>query len=159
MPGGNRSCSESKTTEPVVARDREFTTDMAVDLLTMLVTLRDSPDTTSQRVIDNEVKNDGDTVTVPKSETGGWASLLLWNVNTLIVFVILPITLGGVVFVSLIAVNCITKRCRSHRQQQNIQEEVAASSYLASLVKSANGRYYKATRRLREQKQLRCRWY
>jgi hypothetical protein len=32
MAGGNRSCSECKTTELFVARDREFTTDMAVDL-------------------------------------------------------------------------------------------------------------------------------
>jgi hypothetical protein len=31
MAGGNRSCSESETTEPVVARDLQFT-DMAVDL-------------------------------------------------------------------------------------------------------------------------------
>jgi len=35
MAEGNRSCNESKTTEPVVTRNREFTTDMAVDLPTM----------------------------------------------------------------------------------------------------------------------------
>jgi heme/copper-type cytochrome/quinol oxidase subunit 2 len=43
------------------------------------------------------------------------------NVNTLMVFVILPITLGVAVFVSLIAVNYIAKRGKDRRTQHDIQ--------------------------------------
>lgn len=124
---GNRSCRESKTTEPVVVRNREFTTGMAVDSRIMSVgiapTLKTSPLTILQRDMKNEGKNDGDLVAVPGCETGGWASLLSWNVNTLMVFVILPFTLCGAVFVSLMAVNYIKKRCRNHHPQHHIQEK------------------------------------
>jgi hypothetical protein len=127
MAGGNRSCSESKTTEPVVARGREFTTEMAVDLPIMLVDtappLKASPGAILQRVIENAVTSKAEHRPAPESETGGWASLLSWNVNTLTVFVILPITLGVAVFVSLIAVNYIVKRRKNHRTQHDIQEK------------------------------------
>jgi len=174
MAGGNRSCSESTTAETVVARNREFTTDMAVGLPTVskgiLLPLKASPETTSQRDIENKVKNDGDVVAAPESvfttdmavdfpimsvgiaatlktspgttlqrviensvtseaklrpapesETRGCASLLSWNVNSLMVFLILPITLGVAVFVSLIAVNYTKKRCKVHRTQHDNQ--------------------------------------
>ena len=137
MAGGNRSCSESKTTEPVVARNREFTTDMAVDL--PIMPLKASPRTISQRDIENEVKNYGYFVAVPESEKGGWASLLSWNVNTLMVFVILPITLGVAVFVSLIAVNYIVKRGKDHRTQhdnQGNENHIAAFSSEVPLLNS-----------------------
>jgi len=55
--------------------------------------------------------------TTPKSETGGW-----WDDSTLTVLVILPITLGGAVFVSLIAVKCVTRRFNVHHPQQHTQE-------------------------------------
>ena len=145
MAGGNRSCSESKTTEPVVARDREFTTDMSVELLIIsegillpLETSSDAISTISQRDKENEVKNYGDHVTVPESERGGGASLL-WNVNTLMVFVILPITLGVAVFVSLIAVNYIVKSRMDHRTQHDNQgkdNHVAAFSSNVLLLKT-----------------------
>ena len=93
MAGGNRSCSESKTTERVVARDREFTTDMTL------------------------------TSETEHGAAPGWAILLSWNVTTLTVFVILPVTLGVAVFVSLTAVNYIAKRCKAHRTQHDIQEK------------------------------------
>jgi hypothetical protein len=126
MAGGNRSCSESKTTEPVVARDSEFTTDMAVHLTIMSVgtalPLTASPGTTLQRVIENAVTSEPELGAAPESETGGWASLLSWNINTLMVFVILPITLGGAVFVALISVHYIVKRGKDNRNQHHIQE-------------------------------------
>ena len=37
MACGNRSCSESKTTEPLLARNREFAIDMILDLPTKSV--------------------------------------------------------------------------------------------------------------------------
>jgi hypothetical protein len=159
MAGGNRSCIESKTTETVVARghefttdlavtseaedeaapenetgawasllswNRKFTTDMTVDLPIMSVSvtrpLEASPDTTLQRVIENAVTSEGEMRSTPKSETVDWASLS-WNVNTLTVFVILPITLAVAVFVSLIAVNYIVKRDKAHRTQHDIQKK------------------------------------
>jgi len=49
---GNKSCRESKTTEPVVVRDREFTTDLTI-------ALSNTSDTTSHQVTENGEKNDG----------------------------------------------------------------------------------------------------
>ena len=125
--GGSKSCTESKTTEPVVARDREFTTDMTVDLPIMPVgiapPLKTSSGTTLLQVIENAVTSEAELRPAPESETGGWASLLSWNVNTLIIFVSLPFTVGGAVFVSLIAVNYIKKRCRNRHPQHHIQEK------------------------------------
>jgi hypothetical protein len=113
MAGGNRSCSESKTTERVVARDREFTTDL---------------------VITSETEHGA----AAEKETAGWPILLSWNVNTLMSFVILPITVVVAVFVSLIAVNYVVKRCKDHRTQHDIREKynhVTASSYEVPLLK------------------------
>jgi hypothetical protein len=98
MAGGNRFCSEYKTTERVVARDREFTTDLAVT---------------------SKAEHGG----TAEKDTVGWAILLSWNVTTLTVFVIMPITLGVAVFVSLIAVNYIVKRYKGHQTQHDIQEK------------------------------------
>jgi len=143
VAGGNRSCSESETTEPVVARDHEFTTDMAVDLpiASKGITphVKASPVTKLQRVLENAVTSEAELRPEPESETGGWASLLSWNVNTLTVFVILPITLSVAVFVSLIAVNYIVKRGKDHRTQHNIQnkyQHVAAFSSNVPLLKT-----------------------
>jgi len=133
MAVGKRSCSESKTSELVVTRDREFTTDMAVDLPIMSVgiagTLKTSPVTTLQQVIGNSVTSEAEPRPAPESKMGGWASLLSWNVNSLTVFVFLLITLVGVVFVFLRAVNYITKICRNHHPQHHRQGEV---SYVAA---------------------------
>jgi len=129
MVGGNKSCSESKNTEPVVARDREFTTDMAVDLPIMsrgvAATLKPSPGTTLQRVIENAVTGEAELRPAPESETGGWDSLLSWNVISLTFFVILLISLVGVVFVFFIAVNYIKKRCSNHHPQRHTQGGVS----------------------------------
>jgi hypothetical protein len=126
MAGGNRSCNESKTTEPFVEGDRKFTNDIEVDLKIMSVgialPLKVSPGTTLQRVIENAVTSEPELGAAPESETGGWASLLSWNVNTLMVFVILPITLGGAVFVALISVHYIVKRGKDNRTQHHIQK-------------------------------------
>jgi len=143
MAVGKRSCSESKTSELVVTRDREFTTDMAVDLPIMSVgiagTLKTSPVTTLQQVIGNSVTSEAEPRPAPESEMGGWASLLSWNVNTLMVFVILPITLSVAVFVSLIAVNYIVKRGKDHRTHHDIEknyQHVAAFSSNVPLLKT-----------------------
>jgi len=126
MARGNRSCSESKTTEPVVARDYEFTADMTVDLPIMSkgivphVTASSSREL--QRVLENAAGSEAELRPAPESETRNWTSLLSWNVNTLTVFVILPITLSVAVFVSLIAVNYILKRGKDHRTQHDIQK-------------------------------------
>jgi hypothetical protein len=77
----------------------------------------------SKRVTETQVTRESELVTTPKSEKGGWPSL--FSSNTLIVFVILPIALGGSVFVSLIAVNYVTKRCGIHRPQHHIQGEAS----------------------------------
>jgi hypothetical protein len=138
MAGGNRSCSESKTTEP----DREFTTDMTVDLpITskgIAPPLKASPSTTTQRVIETTVTSEAELGPAPECERVISASLLSWNVNTLTVFVILPITLGVAVFVSLKTVHYVTKRCRINHPQHHKQEKsnhVAAFSSTAPLLK------------------------
>ena len=56
MAGGNRSCSEYKTTEPLLARKREFAIDMILDLPTLSEgippNIKTSPDKTSQQVVE-----------------------------------------------------------------------------------------------------------
>ena len=143
MAGSNRSCSESKTTEPVVARDHEFTTDMAVDLpITSKVTVlhvKALPHTKLQRVLENAGASEAELRPAPESETRSWTSPLSWNVNTQTVFVILPITLGVAVFVSLIAVNYIVKSGKDRRTENDIQKKykhVAAFSSNVPLLKT-----------------------
>jgi len=143
MAGGNRSCRESKTTEPVLVRNREFTTEMAVELpitsVGIPLPLKASPDTTMQRDIANEDKNYGDLVVVPESERGGWANLLSRNVNTLIVVVILLVALGVAVFVVFIAVNYKAKSRKDHRTQhdnQGTDNHVAAFSSIVPLLET-----------------------
>lgn len=121
MAGGNRSCSETKTTvQPVAHR---FTAYMTLDVTTVSgdipLSLETSPRATSQRGLQTKVTSEAKFGAASGSETGDWANLLSWNVNTAMVFVILPITLCGAVFVSLLAVNCITKRF--HRPQREVQ--------------------------------------
>jgi hypothetical protein len=107
--------------------DRKFTTDMTVDTRIMSVgnapPLKASPGTILQRVIENAVTSEDELRLEPESKTEGWASLLFLNGNPLTVFVILPVTLGVALFVSLIAVNYIVKRVMDHRTQHNIQEK------------------------------------
>jgi hypothetical protein len=113
MAGGSRFCSEYKTTVRDVACLREFTTDLAVT---------------------SKVEHGA----AAENETVGCA-ISSWNVNTLARSVILPITLGVAVFVSLIAVNYVVKRCKDHRTHHNIQEEnnhVIASSSAVPLLKT-----------------------
>jgi hypothetical protein len=128
MAGGNRSCSEYKTTE----LDREFTTDMTVDLpITskgFAPPLKASPGTTVQRVMENAVNSEAELRSAPESETGGWACLLSWIVNTLTVFVILPITLSAAVFVYLIAAHYI------HHLQHHKQGEVSCVAPCSDLA-------------------------
>jgi hypothetical protein len=71
-----------------------------------------------KRVTETQVMSKAELSTTPKSETEGW-----WDVNALTVFVILPITLGVSVFVSLIAVNYVTRRCKVHLPQHQTQGE------------------------------------
>jgi hypothetical protein len=101
--GGTKPYSVSTITEALVGREREFTIDMSVDLPTKSVSVPQS--------------------VRAESETGGWASLLSWNVNTLCVLVILPITLGVAVFLSLIATNYITKKCSLRPSKHEIQRK------------------------------------
>jgi len=75
---------------------------MTADLTTVPVGVPLSPKTSphTSRVIENAVNSEAELGALPESKTGGWASLFSWNVNTLTVFVILPITLGVAVFMS-----------------------------------------------------------
>jgi hypothetical protein len=74
----------------------------------------------SKRVTETQGTSEAEPKTTPKSETGG-----LSDVNKLTVFVILPITIGVAVFVSLVAVNYVTRRCMVHHPQHHIQGEAS----------------------------------
>jgi hypothetical protein len=120
--GGSKPCSKSKTTEALLTREREFTTDMTVDLPTVSVgiplSLKTLPHTTSRFVVTTGT-SEAELRAAPESEARGWASLSSWNMNTLMVFGILPITLGAAVFVALIAMNYTTRRlCRPQKEIQ-----------------------------------------
>jgi len=101
---------------------------VTVELSTVSVVISQSlkiiPHNISQRAVEIAVTSETEISTAPESERGGWPSLLSWNVNTLTVFVILPITLSVAVFVSLIAVNYILYRGKDHRTQHDIQEKL-----------------------------------
>jgi len=107
MAGGNKYCRESKTTEPVVARDRKFTTDMSVDLPIMSVgsaaPLKSSPATTLQLVINEAVTSKAELRPALESETTLWTILSTWNVYTLMLYVIPQIIISVVAFVYIIA--------------------------------------------------------
>jgi Leucine-rich repeat (LRR) protein len=122
---GRNPCNVSTTTEAIAVNEPEFTTDMTVDLPTASVIIPHSSKavlhTTSQRILERSVTSDAELRTAPENKTAGWATLLSWNVNTLCVFIILPITLGVAVFLSLIAVNYITKRRAFRRPQHEIR--------------------------------------
>jgi hypothetical protein len=114
----------------------EFVTVMTAGLSSVSVGVPLSPEISphTSPVVETALTSEDERRTTPKNEKGGLASLLSWNDNTLTVFVILPITLGGSVFVSLIAVNYITKRFRVHRPQHHIQGE---DNHLAACLDSA----------------------
>jgi len=135
-----RPARESQTggLATLLSWNRKFTTDMTVYLpITSKGTaphVKASSGTTLQKVIENSVTLEAEVLSEPERETGGWASLLSWNVTTLAVFLILPITLGVAVFVSLTAVNYIAKRCSVHHPQHHIQGE---DNHLAACLDSA----------------------
>jgi hypothetical protein len=109
---------------------------MAVDLTVMSVstspTLKSSPNTTFQRIIQNAVTSEAELGATTESETAGWAGVWSWNGNTLIVLVFLPITLVGAGVVCLIAVRYKLNRGQDHRTQHH--KQVKYSQALASLA-------------------------
>jgi hypothetical protein len=125
VAGGNRSCSGSKTTEQVVTSDRNFTTDMALNLTFMSMInapfLETSPATTLQRVIENAVNREAELGTATESKTADWDSLLYRNISIVKVFLIMLITLAGPVLVYLVAVHYVRKRCKDNRDQNHLK--------------------------------------
>jgi len=128
--GSNRSCSESTTALPVV---RKVTSGVRVDKPTTL-TIR--PPTT-QYILPHraltadkqmEVFGEDERVVVAESGKGLSDSLLSWNTNTLLVYIILPFSLGVAVFTSLITVNYFTKKMktRMHHKIQGKDNNLAA---------------------------------
>jgi len=109
--GGSQPCRLTATTEVLVGREGELTTGMTVDL----------PHKTSQRAEETAVTSETEIRTAPESEKGGWGNMLSWNGTTLMVFVILPITLGCAVFLSLVAMHFFTKRYKFHSCHREIQ--------------------------------------
>jgi hypothetical protein len=67
-----------------------------------------------------EVRDDNEPIAATERETGGWDTLFSWNTNTMLVFIILPCTLGMAVVASLVAVNYFTTRMKIHRVQHEI---------------------------------------
>jgi len=108
---------------------RVVETAVTADLTTVSLGVPLSPKTSphTPRVVETAVTTEAELGDLPENETGSWASLLL------MVFVILPITLGGSVFVSLIAVNYITKRRCVHCPQHHMQGE---DNHLAACLDS-----------------------
>jgi hypothetical protein len=127
----NRSSLCRPITTPLTS---EFSSVMTPDLTTVSVDVSLSPHTSphTSRVVETTLTSEAELRTTPKKKTGGRDSLLSWN--TLMVFVILSITLGVAVFVSLIVVNYITKKCGVHRPQHHIQGE---KNHLAACFDSA----------------------
>jgi hypothetical protein len=68
-----------------------------------------------------EVRDENEPIAATERETGGLDTLFSWDTNTMLVFIILPCTLGIAVVASLIAVNYFTKRMKGHRVQHEIQ--------------------------------------
>jgi len=127
----NRSSLCRPITTPLTG---EFSSVITPDLTTVSVGVPLSPHTSphTPRVVETTLTSEAELRTTPKKETGGGDSLLSWY--TLIFFVILSITLGAAVFVSLIAVNYITKRFSVHRPQHYVQGE---DNHLAACLDSA----------------------
>ena len=129
------SVGVSLSPETIQYTPRVVETAVRADLTTVSLGVPLSPETSphTPRVVETAVTTEAELGDLPENDTGSWASLLPWNVNTLMVFVILPITLGGSVFVSLIAVNYITKRRCVHCPHHHIQGE---DNHLAACLDS-----------------------
>ena len=137
MPAELTTVSVGVSLSPETSLDtpRFVETAVRADLTTVSLGVPLSPKTSphTPRVVETAVTTEAELGDLPENDTGSWASLLPWNVNTLMVFVILPITLGGSVFVSLIAVNYITKRRCVHCPQHHMQGE---DNHLAACLDS-----------------------
>jgi hypothetical protein len=108
----------------------EFLTVTTTDLTRLTVGVPLLPETSphTPRVVKTAVTSETELGDLPENETEGWLSFSSWNVKTLMLFVIMPITLGASVFVSLIAVHYVTKKCSVQRPQHRIQEHNHHSS-------------------------------
>ena len=126
MAGGTQPCSVSTTTEKLVGPEGEFTTDMTRDLPAVSVGINQSVKPIQHKILqwatDRAVTSE-DGLRIAAETGGGLNSLPPWNDNTLLVFVILPITLGCAVFVSLVAVYYFTKRYKFLSSKYDIQEK------------------------------------
>jgi hypothetical protein len=131
MPAELTTVSVGVSLSPETSLDtpRFLETAVRADLTTVSLGVPLPPKTSlhTPRVLETAVTTEAELGDLPENETGSWASLLL------MVFVILPITLGGSVFVSLIAVNYITKRRCVHCPQHHIQGE---NNHLAACLDS-----------------------
>jgi len=116
-PHTSRVVETAVTNKTELGAALEFATGMAVDSPPVSVGVPLSSETSphTSRVVETAVTSEVEHGVLPESERGGWANLLSWN--TLMVLVILPITLCVAVFVSLTAVNYITKRYRFYCPQ------------------------------------------
>jgi hypothetical protein len=122
--GRGEICNETVTPAPLV--EREATTDAATTLKALLFQPKiiasfsySSPDLAIRTVVTSW---DEPTVS-PETETGDRDGLFQWDRNTILVFIILPCTLGVAIFFTLMAMNFFTKRWIVHRPRYDIQSK------------------------------------
>jgi hypothetical protein len=118
----------------------EFLTLMTTDLTTVSVGVPLSPVTSphTPRVVETAVTSEIELGDLPECKSKDWPSFPSWNVKTLMLFLIMSITLGASVSVSLIAVHFFTKRCSVHRSQHHTQEDNQLAACLDSTVPFLN---------------------
>jgi Leucine-rich repeat (LRR) protein len=128
--GKDESCNEPVTPTPLVSI--EATTDTATTLKRLPASPKianysySSPDL----AITILVTNWDETTVTRETETGVTDGLFSWDRKTILVFLILPCTLGITIFLSLIAVNFFTRRWLIHHPQyvkQNKDNHLAAN--------------------------------
>jgi hypothetical protein len=129
-----RSCNGSTTPAPLVVSEAtndtaaslvasEATTDIAATQTRLPFSLQIAPYSSLRMVIETAVKGGDEHTATPEIETGGWVGLFSWNSNTILVFLILPCTLGVAVFSALVAVNYFTKKWKISRPRRDTQSK------------------------------------
>jgi hypothetical protein len=140
--GRDTSCKESVTPVPHI---REAATDMTTALRRIPFTQRTATYLYSSQDLATEtvVTSWAEPMATPETETGDWDALFPWNANTVLVYLILPCTLGVAVFLALTAVDYITQTWLVRRPRHVIQAKDNSLSAFLSLDNQVTANFTK----------------
>jgi hypothetical protein len=115
--------SETTADTAVSLAASETTTNIAATLTRLPFSPKIAPYSPLHPAEETAVTGGDEPTATPEIETGDSDGLFSWNTNTILVFLILPCTLGVAIFLALMAANYCTKRRKIHHPRHAIQGE------------------------------------